>query len=426
MDDMESHAERRAWRILMSFFIVFLLLCSSGVWLVQWFIFQSMVSLETDMKVARGTVRIILPNTQEAIAVTDQRPDLQIGAMIQTDEKSQAILTFVDPSTEQPVASLVIFPDSNVILTQAKSPRFGLNNTPYQIKITNSLGRSEVSILQNIPRTTHFEVIAPQVVSTMSQQGLYTIETTDQRTWVTVRSGQASVVDRNTGKLATLSNNNRIMVDSTGQLMSVPDEEPLVANYDFSQGYQVGWEVDSIGELAGTAQTVTFDGRPAVLIDRSQNNWPGQVLDHGEIGLSQIVDTNVNSYDSIELRATFYVDEQSLALCGYAGSECPLMIKITYIDIYGTEQTFIHGFYAQPDNSQGWPMLCDTCRSEHERINLRSWYTSSKNLLVLLPAEQRPAHIKEMRFYASGWAFKVYVSEMSLLGAKSPPTPPDQ
>lgn len=421
MDEMQSHAERRAWRILIGFFIVFLVVCSSGVWLVQWYIFRSMVDLETDLKVARGTVSVILPNTQEPIAVTDRRSDLQIGVIIQTDEKSQAILTFVDPSTKQPVASLVIFPDSSIVLTQARSPRFGLNSTSYQIEITNSMGRSEVSILESAQRTTHFNVTAPQVVISMPRSGLYTIETTDQRTWVTVHSGEASITDRDTGELTALSANNRVLVDSSAkQLLPVPDEKPLVANSNFSEDYQRGWQFYSIGDVAGTIKSVTFDGRSAVVIDRSQNNWPGQVLDHGEIGLVQSVDTNVNDHDSIELRLTLYVEEQSLALCGIAGSECPLMIRITYIDTSGTERVYIHGFYAQPDNSQGYPVLCDTCRTEHERINMGSWYTFSKNLLVLLPAEQRPVHIKELRFYASGHAFKVYVSEMSLLGAQSP------
>lgn len=383
-----------------------------------------MVGLDMDLKVARGTVRVILPNTQEPIAIIDQRSDLQVGAIIRTDEKAQAILTFVDPGTAQPVASLVIFPDSDVILTQASSPRFGLNSRPYQIEITNSLGRSEVSILQSDQQSTRFEVIAPQAVITMAQNGLYTIETTDQRTWVTAHSGEAIVTDRDTGARTMLSDSNRVMVDaSDNQLEPVPDEKPLVANSDFNQDYQPDWQSYSIGDLAGTIANVTFDGRSAVVIDRAQDNWPGQVLDHGEIGLAQLVDANVNDYDSIEVRLTLFVDEQSLPLCGILGSECPLMIRITFIDISGTERVYIQGFYAQPDNNMGWRVLCDTCRSEHERINLRSWYTFSKNLLVLLPPEQRPTHIEEMRLYASGHAFKVYVAEMSLLGTQSSPTP---
>jgi hypothetical protein len=210
------------------------------------------------------------------------------------------------------------------------------------------------------------------------------------------------------------------MVDaSNGLLVQAPDCEPLVANSDFSQDHQAVWEAYYIDEPVGAVQNTTFDGRRVMVLDRSQNNWPDQTLGHGELGVAQIVDANVNPYNSLELRTTFYVEEQSLALCGEKGSECPLMIRIIYRDVSGTEQVYIHGFYAQPDNSQTYPLLCDTCRSEHERINLKSWYTFSKNLLVLLPAEQRPTHIKEIRFYASGWAFKVYVSEMSLVGVES-------
>ncbi|HQA68852.1 MAG TPA: hypothetical protein PK801_11045, partial [Aggregatilineales bacterium] len=119
------------------------------------------------------------------------------------------------------------------------------------------------------------------------------------------------------------------------------------------------------------------------------------------------------------LRGTFYVDEQSLSTCGQLGSECPMMMRMTYIDEQGVEREYIQGFYAYHDPSLDYPLTCDSCRAEHERISLQSWYTfRSGNLLTVLPAEQKPAIIQQVRFYASGHAYRVYVSEIELLAGR--------
>ncbi|MBN1309900.1 MAG: hypothetical protein JXB30_00680 [Anaerolineae bacterium] len=423
---MQVDAERRAWRILVSFFIVFLLLCGSSIYLVQWYVFQSTIKMGANLKVARGTVRIILPNTHEAIAVTNERPNLEKGTIIQTDEKSQAILTLSDPRSGQPVASIVIFRDSEIILTRASAPRFGLNAAPYRIRFTSNPGRNEVSILRDNQRAVQIEANSPHAIMCTSESGLYTIETTNQHTRLMVRSGQATVIKKGTEEELTLSDDNRVVVNSANhEIETLPDEQPLVTNSTFKRSYKQDWIFQSDGEPTAFIRNVTFDSRPAVALDRSQSNWPDLELGHGETGLLQKMDANVNPFDSLELRATFYVDEQSLGVCGVEGSECALMIRISYTDINGTEQRFFHGFYARHDNDQGYPLLCNSCRQEHERIALKSWYTYSENLRTLLPADQQPFRINEVYFYASGHAYKVYVSEINLLGIQSTP-PPDE
>ncbi|MBN1427874.1 MAG: hypothetical protein JXB07_05770 [Anaerolineae bacterium] len=423
---MQTDAERRAWRILVSFFMIFLLLCGSSIYLIQWYIFQSTVKLGANLKVARGTVRITLPNTQEPIAVTNERLDIQERTIIQTDEKSQAILTLRDPESGQPVASVVIFRDSEVILTRARTPRFRVNAAPYHLRITSSSGRNEIAILPDIPKALQLEAISPHAVIQASESGLYIIEVAQQDTRVMVHSGQAIIIEKETKEQLTLSQNNHAEVDFQKHTITpLPDELPLVINSTFEQDPRLDWQIEnnSDGGPIALFRNVIFDGRPSVALDRSQSNWPDTILYHGEIGMSQEMDANVNPFASIELRATFYVDEQSLPLCGEAGSECPLMIRITYTDINGTERRFFRGFYGLPDDRQTAPLLCDSCRLEHERIALKSWYTYSENLKTVLPADQQPFRITEIYFYASGHAYKVYVSEVSLLGISSPTLP---
>jgi hypothetical protein len=94
------------------------------------------------------------------------------------------------------------------------------------------------------------------------------------------------------------------------------------------------------------------------------------------------------------------------------------MIKMKYLDPQGREQEYRHGFYAFHDPGAGYPTTCQTCRIDHERINIRNWYTyESGNLITQAPA-QRPIHITELSFYASGWAYRIYVSEVVIRASR--------
>jgi hypothetical protein len=421
-DQTQTHAERRAWRILVSFFAVFLLLCGTSIYLIQWYIFQSTTNLDADLKVARGTVSIILPNTQEAIAVTNERLDLTPGTVIQTDEKSQAIITFRDPESGQPVASVVVLRDSEIVLDRASAPRFSLNVAPFSIRITGQPGRNEVSILPDTPRLVQAEVNTPEASIRISESGLYAVEVTNNITSLTVRSGQADIAKKDTFQYTAVSENNRMEIDTSTDTVEVPQtEQPLIADDTFGQSFDLNWIYRNEGDPAGEVENTTLDGRKAVVIDRSQSSWPNLTLNHGATGLVQTLEANVTEYAILELRLTFYIDEQSLQVCGIDGSECPLMVHITYTDASGVQRSFYHGFYALSDNSQGYPIICNSCRSEHERIALKSWYTYDENLRSLFPAEQQPTTIHEIYFYASGHAYRVYVAEMSLLGIPNIP-----
>ena len=263
-----------------------------------------------------------------------------------------------------------------------------------------------------------FTFDTPQATTLLSLKGQYSIDVTDQSTQVTARTGQATVVDKTDDVSTDLPTGKRTVVGSNSSDLTLLDaEKSLLVNGDFSAGRgTVGWGLEVVGDPSGQVYFSSVGGRDSLVLDRSQANWPNTTLGHGETRLYQTVDIDVQSVTSLELRATFYVAEQSLSTCGVEGSECPMMIRMKYIDVAGIEQEYIHGFYAYHDPAQNYPQTCATCRADHERINMNTWYTfRSGNLLTLLPAEQRPAQIQEIAFYASGHAYKVYVGEISLL-----------
>jgi hypothetical protein len=368
---------------------------------------------------ARGTASLILPNTGEPIAVTDRRDDLEPGVVVLTDSNSQASLTFVDPRSQDIIASLTLFPDSRVSIEEARSPRFGPNKSPYHILIHSAKGHVELLLLQ-IERKAEIEVTSPQALVQIKDEGLYIFKAAEQSTTIATRMGRATIIHHANGEQVLLNGPAQIIASrEDNELLEQEPEISLVENPYFQEAFEQGWSFYNDREPPGTASNAITAGRPVVVIDRSQGNWPDTSLGHGETGLVQFLNLDVSQYSYLELRTTFYVDEQSLSTCGVAGSECPMMVRMVYLDGEGTERVFIQGFYAAHQPELELPLQCPTCRSPHQRINGHSWFTfESGNLMTLFPDEQRPVELLQISFYASGHAYKIYVSEVDLLAAE--------
>lgn len=410
------NAEARAWRILLASFVTFLSICALAVYGLQWFLFQSVVPLKATLSVARGTARIVVPTSQGELAVTDIRTDLGAGTIIQTDASSQAVVTFQDPSSSIPIAALVVFRDSQILVKEMSAPQFGLNRSPYRIAIVGMAGRGQVRIFGGLKNEIALTVSTSQAEGAFSEPGLYWFDANEQWSRFAVTEGGASVKSVTADRPVTLVTGNWVSIDSgSSTVSSLPDQVSIVNNPDFSRPYSVGWRSYDASEPAGSVYNSRIDGRDVVVIDRSQEKYPALTLNHGETGLSQVIDANVEDLTNVEVRITLFIDEQNLSACGIAGSECPLMFRLEYTDAEGVDRVYIHGFYANHDPGLGYPLLCDTCRAEHDRISLQSWYTYSENLFSLIPPDQRPSIIRNISLYSSGHAYKVYVAEADLV-----------
>src|SRR5688572_31511732 len=98
---MHPKPEQTAWRILLSAFVIFLLLCSSAFYLAQWFVFQSTVPMTVEVHASRGTAGVSPQNVEEAEYIDRykllNRNDLPIT--LRTDSTSQVVVSFTDPQT---------------------------------------------------------------------------------------------------------------------------------------------------------------------------------------------------------------------------------------------------------------------------------------------------------------------------------------
>ena len=416
---MRANPEKFAWRITLAAFTLFLLLCGSVAYSVYWFVFLSYVPIDVALEASRGTIQVTQPTSEEAIAVTDYRPGIEAGMTIQTDSVSQGTLTFSDARTGEPIASVTLFRDSQVELTEARGPRFRPNRSPYIIQASNQVGHTDTLMLEPADnRSVAFDLTTPQTIIRFSGPGLYVVNTTEQETIITTREGLAFIRgQRVNSPVAHLESGERMTVATGHDPLGIPDQvENLLIDSLFDENFAETWDFYNDREPPGQAYNMVFEGRRVTAIDRSQEQYQGQELGHAETGLVQFLNADVSDYRSLEIRATFYVAEQSLSTCGIAGSECPMMVRMVYQDERGVQRVYIHGFYANHDPGLGYPLACDTCRTEHERIAFNTWYTfESGNLMTLLPSGQRPRFIDQVSFYASGHAYLTYISEMSLL-----------
>jgi len=181
----------------------------------------------------------------------------------------------------------------------------------------------------------------------------------------------------------------------------------LVVNGDFADGLGAPWRVFNDqgtdgGEVDGTAEMVEDEGRTAVRFVRTGGHG-----NHCETVLEQTIDAQLpDAVTSLTVHATVKVRYQSLGGGGYLSSEYPLMIRLTYRDVYDSETEWIQGFYYQ--NTAGNPTTYG------EEIPRDTWhYFESENLLESLPI--RPYKIMRLRVYASGWDYESLISDIALI-----------
>jgi hypothetical protein len=142
---------------------------------------------------------------------------------------------------------------------------------------------------------------------------------------------------------------------------------------------------------------------------------------HADAGLRQVVEQDITDYESLQVLLWFQVIDQSLEVCGQQGSECPLILRIDYVDVNGVTQVWQQGFYAIGTiSSNATPDICVSCApplNEHIRIPFNQLvFYESQNLLEQLGQQNiLPRQIKNVTLVASGHTFDVELVELALM-----------
>jgi len=418
--------ERVAWITLVGALLLLLAIVASTALVSRWFLLESATTLTSHVRVGRGTVGVRLTGNTSEEVVRNKR-EIARREYITTDEIAQGYIEFIDQRRADRVVAHVVLPSgSQVQLIAATRPRFSFSEAGYEIVLREFEGRLEVEVPPNLPDDIFFSITGAHGEVQIRGSGLFlvwsladsmTLIPRDNSAWIRPFFGEA--IEIPAGQTAALDATNRTFSVSTTTDELIQNALFLVTT---EPGVPDDWGCYGSAERAdvprGTSVLQTVEGRRAVFVERR-----GQELGASETGCQQFLGQrqaglDVTGYRTLRLRATMNIRWHSLAVCGALGSECALMMELTYLNEYGQTQRWIHGFYAYEHVNADLPRSCNSCLIEHDRVTAGNWYTYESANLFRLPEGFRPTRLQKMRFYVSGHEYDVLVSEIALLGER--------
>lgn len=437
--DVRINPERAAWGIILLSFALFCILCAVTTIGLQWFFFQSTVSLNVTLQPSKGTTSL-RDSVGRADAVLSSRY-MRIGDFVGTDttvERSQTSLVFQD--IDRFVAMVTLQESTSLNVRNASRPRFQWGGQDYQIDLFNVTGALEINIADDLSRDIEMNIYSPQGTWVrLGESGHYNVTISSGRVSVTNWRGEAILVvpDSNILPRQIPVGQRAVVNGESGNAIQVSDapvnllqnseltffESNNGNNEGVSSASMIGWgctyEPGNSGPRGEHLASVAPDGQRALELLRIGATTTGRT------GCNQFVgDTNagynVVNFNNLELHISLYIHHQSVSACGIAGTECPLMIEITYIDENDTERVRYQGVYSERNDSV---LRCDSCITPI-LIQKDAWYIyNSGNLFDLLQVPNPDPNlppiglraIKKIRFYASGHDYDVFINDVSLL-----------
>ena len=400
---MNSNRERLAWAILLLSFALCVGLVVGVPLGVRHVLRVACVSQPATLEPQRGTPTVQRRGRGEIFALIGPTWDVPPGTVVTTDNSAQVLLTLYAPGdATAAVAAVQIYGDTKTTLTSARSPRFGLSPLPHQVTLHIEAGRMRVSVAPAGGRNTVVMLHTPHLNAELNE-GSYEIRVSPAVSELIAREGNA-LVTSNDGGAVILTSSQRTSARVGGTTLQVlPAERNLVQNGSFNHPLEEGWDDYSESQQppGGSVEVGDVAGRLTARLHRSGSGW-------AEVGIKQTINYDVRDFTSLVLHLNVQVAEQSLAGCGSLGTECPIMVRIDYKDIYGTDRSWYHGFYSQDH------IPPDRLYDYEQQIPFRTWVTfDSENLVETF--EEPPALVKAVTIYASGHSFDALVTEIELL-----------
>jgi len=421
---MRHNYERLAWTVLLLSFAACLVLAIGTPLAIQWFVRYSYAGQRLMLDVQEGTPFVTCSDTNVPFPATSHQDNLCLGReniQIATGPTDQGLLHIRSrTAVTATLSSVQIYRDTQLWLQQATTPRFpSLSAESDHVTLQINSGRIRVVVPSNLARALLFQVVTPQALVQLSE-GSASVEVRNQETQVTVGEGKAFVVAIANKSVVELAAEQRVVVPTGGGVTDVmPAERNLLAGHsDFYEPLGNIWKPYTLdtqiaGESRGEATNVSVDGRQAVDLSRIGQGF-------AETGIKQEINRDIRGFQSLQLRMTLRVLQQDVPLCGTAGTECPVMVRLDYVDDNGEARFWQQGFYYLPDPNNFNPEFCNTCnpRNVHIRTINGVWYSyESDNLIpILTKVGSPPVFLKSISVYASGHTYQSQVAEVQLLG----------
>lgn len=433
---LSTRLERVAWAVMILSFLTFCALVTLGGYGLYQFLFVSTVPLEVTIQASRGTLGITGVDLREE--VVQGARELLVGSRVRpSDVESQGELVLRDPYRQSAFVASVTMNGAATAATlrSAERPRFGWGTSGYVLNLGNVNGRLELLIANDLMHPMNLTLNTPQRVRLVIRgAGRYRVDVRDNEVWVDSDGGPVVLYPPDGLPALTITSSSVYQV-AQNDLRAVSPPMDLLLNSDFVSAapspdpalpsLPMGWACshNNVEPTAprGVFNLISVDGRQALSLTRgggAQSNGETvcqQGLQAGEVW------QDISAYSSLSIQSTFYIESQSLAACGYLGSECPLMLRLDYLKrdpetgalVRGD---LVYGFYTLPDYTGTYPTTCSTCRQSHVRVQPHTWFSfDSGNILALFTPSERPVALSRVRFYASGHEYDVKVSRMAVL-----------
>jgi hypothetical protein len=416
--------QRLAWAVvLVSFFLCAALTVTLPL-SVNAYLQNATRRLTTIVQANQGTVGITAESGgQRAVfgSSSGQAVEVEPQEVISTDTNASALMLVSPPEASDPLTRLQISSNTTLVLQQADAPRFEWwSRAGHRLDLELQSGRVRVVVPEFMDRPLTLQFTTPQgALVTIEEPGQYSLEVNDDITQVTVLGSGRALVEGN-GQTVMLLPGQRTEL-AAGGLPSGPLDPArnLVSNGDFSRGLRdwvtYAWFIDLAGQAEGTTEVRPIDGDQTLRFTRDG-------IGHADVQISQTINQDVFGSSSLQLQLTLNLVRHSLGVCGNVGSECPLFVRVEYIDEGGINRTWQHGFYAEGVvDANSTPDACTSCaliqQVPHERVPLNQLYYYEVELIEELARQGflPPRFIQRITLIASGHTFETEVSDVGLI-----------
>ncbi|MCY3946765.1 MAG: hypothetical protein OXF44_10845 [Anaerolineaceae bacterium] len=446
-ESQRANPQILAWSILLLSFALFCLLFASFLVTAENFLFQSSLPMEVILNVGRGTVSVSdLANPVEQVGINGSA--IADGVIVRTDPQSQGTINFIDgeEGEERLLATLTLQRNSRVTLLSAQRPRFPWSRRGHEIALQDVIGEMNLTISDFVGQDMRVFGRTPgRAWLQMSGPGTYTIEGASEELRLFNHDGQVRLESADGLQSRDVSPGAQgAVLYETPRVEIRPGYVNLLKDEDFAQLQGGASTSEGTAWTCDHGQSDSPPGAHEILdafgLDSLRFLRDGGVTSHGENFCVQQfgqrgLDLKQFDLDYLSIRVSFFVERASLGSCGTHGSECPLMLRMDYLNQEylepqqglqpgetgvravppgGDAIKWHHGFFTH--TREEWPMRCDTCIQDHELIHEKSWYVyESPNLLTLFSPNPPPEIIVGVWVYASGHEYDVRVRDVALL-----------
>lgn len=369
--------------------------------------------------------RLIL-NKRTPLDTATARDTIDLPASIEASSPFDAgLVEFFDRTQETRLATITIANErTNLRVIDAIEPRFEGSTAASEINIQLNQGRIRVRVLGDAPPNLSVKTAYGTVET--SGAGDFSFEASEAGMTVSVLEldGQANLFSEK-GVVPLLTGERRSVAPDAIISEPLSTSRSLLTNGSFEDGENGLANWIEVSNSADEGQPISY----AAVSDGNILEIRRDGVGHADVEFRQVINRDVRNFSDLRLLLNVRIWKQSLDVCGFVGTECPITIRLYYEDEAGRDSQWHQGLYVTGEPSDQNPPFCTTCDPllgtlQHERLNRvgeEVVYESADNLMERMALEdtsRRPARINALGIIAAGHSFEVDIVDIALIASE--------